>query len=430
MDKVVCVFCGKPAYVGSYCSGCWRAERKQSNAKQEPAKGVTAMPAPERPGPGQPPSATMAGRDASGNEASSPPPATKHPKPGGSRGFKPLLRVARNHPWLVPVGLIVIAPKVWAWLVSEWSGTAAASPAVPTGGYEPVPMVARYVTAIAVTIVSAGVGYLLLRLAPTPIPLPQLPPFPVRTKEQHQQRAQYDNRKAIETLPFLVGPLIGGSICVLSHTMFLSFAGWTWGPLVGFIVLGLAAALIGASLGDAAQQAASERSSSIVGSTGVGTEQAVQQDAVAWSRKVQRGSQALKRWGHRKTLYGVAALWWVSRFFSNAIKAAQHGNRRAMGQIESYEDSWFTGGLIGRAQDTARLASDRADRVLQLIGYWNTICDLLALAATAWAMFYLWHDCRVRDHESGTRGAFGRELLGMAGVNLAIWLLLLWLWPF
>ena len=125
----------------------------------------------------------------------------------------------------------------------------------------------------------------------------------------------------------------------------------------------------------------------------------------------------------------MAALWWVSQFFSNAIKSAQQGNRQAMSQIDSYEDSWFTGGLIGQAQDTARVASDSADHVLQLIGYWNTLCDLVALAAIAWATFYLWHDFRVRDHDSETSGAFGRELLGMAGVNLVVWLLLLWLWP-
>ena len=120
----------------------------------------------------------------------------------------------------------------------------------------------------------------------------------------------------------------------------------------------------------------------------------------------------------------------MSRFFSNAIKAAQQGNRQAMSQIEAYEDSWFTGGLIGPAQDTARTASDGADRVLVLIGYWNALCDVLAFLATAWATFYLWHDCRVRDHDSETTGAFGRELLGMAAVNLVVWLLLIWLWPF
>ena len=109
----------------------------------------------------------------------------------------------------------------------------------------------------------------------------------------------------------------------------------------------------------------------------------------------------------------MAALWWVSQFFSNVIKSAQQGNRQAMSQIDAYEDSWFTGGVIERAQDTARVASDGADRVLVLIGYWNMLCDLVAMAAISWSLLWMCADRIERKRLDGEQGS--------SGVSCSVW---------
>ena len=388
-----------------------------------------------RPEPDQSPSTGAEGAEnSSSNRRSDSAVSTPSGIDAGSEDFvadiKAIARFVNKNIFYIVGVFCVVAPKVWPETFGKTTDSATAAPATTVDRYEPVSSAARWVTAAAIASVAGGLGFQILRYSPEPVELPELPPASKQTIEQRWLKKRHDDRKAAEEFSLIVGPLCGGVLCVLSHAIFLSFAGWTWAAFVGFVVLGAVAGLVGAALEQVQRQTTSDKRNATRLSVREEAASTGSEDVVAWSRKVQRGSLALKRWGHRKTLYGVAALWWVSRFFSNAIKAAQQGNRQAMGQIESYEDSWFTGGLIGRAQDTVRVASDGADRVLQLIGYWNTICDLVALAAISWSLIWMYADCIERKRLNGETGLFGRELLGMAGVNLVVWLLLLCFWPF
>ena len=83
---------------------------------------------------------------------------------------------------------------------------------------------------------------------------------------------------------FLIGLVGSLGTLLAAHLVFFGFDGWRWGAMVWFSLIGIAASLAGSAVGGAlADRAASD-------------------DYLSWSRKVQRGSLALKRCGHRKTL--------------------------------------------------------------------------------------------------------------------------------
>ncbi|MFH5806459.1 hypothetical protein [Alienimonas sp. DA493] len=199
-----------------------------------------------------------------------------------------------------------------------------------------------------------------------------------------------------------LGPLCGAAVAVGSHLFDLGFAGWTWRFLLLAVVAGAAACWFGAHLACA---------------------------DVRWARRVQRGSLGLKRMGHRKTLYGVSALWWMSRLFSNLVAAAQAGAAGLRSRVDAYEPGWFAPGVATDLRDAAREATETADLTLGLIQTWDAVCGSLAAVGVLWSFYWLRHDALVREAETGARGTMSREVCVWAVVNVAVWLGLQALWP-